>query len=66
LLISVLLQKTYPWDYGAGKIVLEEAGGAVKKFNNEQIMINETDGIIAAASDATILKTIEQYLQKEG
>jgi hypothetical protein len=44
---------------------LEEAGRAVKKFNNEQITINETEGIIAAASEATIVKTIEQYLKKE-
>lgn len=52
---------SYPWDYGAGKIILEEAGGKVSNLRHRPLTVNETSGIICAAHESAIEWIVDKY-----
>lgn len=39
-----------PWDFAAGKLIVEEAGGVVTDFNGNEPLLNENSSDIAASS----------------
>ena len=39
-----------PWDFAAGKLIVEEAGGIVTDFNGNEPLLNENSSDIAASS----------------
>ncbi|CCQ96192.1 Inositol-1-monophosphatase [[Clostridium] ultunense Esp] len=53
-----------PWDYGAGKLIVEEAGGKVSNFDGDSLsLISEKQGLLA--SHPSIHGDLLQFLKRE-
>lgn len=57
-----------PWDYAAGKLLLEEAGGQVRQFSDEPISSLDETSIIASNKvlHSQLLKNIQSKLDNTG
>lgn len=51
--------RTFPWDYGAGIIILEEAGGIITDLSGEDIKLDRACPIIAANNHENHKKLLE-------
>lgn len=51
-----------PWDFGAGKILVEEAGGTVTKMNGQPLPYNEKSSVMAC--NPTFYEELKHYLSQ--
>lgn len=52
------------WDYAAGKIIVEEAGGVVTKMNGEPLPFDRVSSVMAC--NPAFYEELQQYLSREG
>lgn len=51
-------ERLSPWDYAAGSLIVEEAGGIVTRFDGSKLTVNEKSGIIAVNKPSAVLKEV--------
>ena len=42
--------RVFPWDYAAGYLIIQEAGGVITGLANEALKLNGPSGVVAANS----------------
>lgn len=52
-----------PWDYAAGQVIIQEAGGLLADFNGNSLPCDRPSSVLAAANE-TILKEMLDIVQK--
>jgi len=54
-------QKLSPWDFAAGSVILEEAGGVITQFDGSPIVVDRKCGIVGANKPSSRLDVLKKY-----
>lgn len=54
--------KSSPWDHNAARLILKEAGGAVRTLSGEELPYDQDTSFLAGNSEDALLKVLSEYL----
>lgn len=53
-------QRLSPWDFAAGSVILEEAGGVITQFDGSEIDVSRKCGIVGANKKSSMLDVLKE------